>query len=134
MSSNIIYVQTEMGISRIPEHSCQCDECKLLDPHDAETLRLCRAYLNGELSLDKWREEMVGNEVGPLDVAYNKAMKQFSSGSIQLSDAVEFLLFDSEGHCDGTDKFSERDFKLRLGGLAYGYEVRQRNVHHWKKE
>jgi len=102
----------------------------LLDPHDAETLRICHLYLEKELSFEKWQEEFIGHDIDCSHI--NKWTLQFGSGPIKLSDAVEMLLYSDVGH--GSESFSEEQFQLKLYGLLYGYEVRQRTTHLWKLE
>ncbi len=147
--SNILYEGTLTGtvtngvadivISRVSDHSCRCDECKMLDEKDLVLLALCRRYLDSAIAFDEFRDQHV-RVTCTRSPAESAIHRHFDKGSSDLDTAIEFCMFDSElemdesGNCTGHGYLREKEFRMRLGGLVYGYEIRMRTVHFWKTQ
>lgn len=126
----------EITVRKIPEHACRCDECKELDARDLPLLDVCRRYLNREIDFESFRDGHIRVTCAPQGPVH----MHFDKGASDLDTAVEFCLFDSElttdkdGNHLAHGALREDEFRIRLEALIYGYEIRMRTVHFWKRE
>lgn len=127
---------------RVPEHACRCEECKALDEIDAREISLCKRYLSTELSYEQFRLEHV-QAYSILPSALASLQRHYDTGALSLADAVEGLMEDFSDwggliqmksvNADCLAEMTESEFRYRLDGLVYGYELRMRTVHKWTK-
>lgn len=125
-------------VTRVPDHACRCDECVSLDEVDIPLLALCRRYLCNEIGFEEFRTSQVRmlSQLTPLQQAIQR---NFDKGSADLDSAVEFCQFDSEtevderGYISDVGPLREKEFRIRLEALVYGYEIRMRTVHFWTR-
>lgn len=127
--ANYSVIDSSGVLKRMLNHACYCDECKLLDAQDGETLKVIDEYLTGKIDFDSFHEKQVMIAVGDLDIALNRFNHATNAkhGPVSLCDAVDFLIY-----ADPDEKFDEPIFRRLLEQLTYGYEIRMREKHQWK--